>query len=643
MPSQHIGSVRRSSSRLTFHADAMQCIDASAAPIRYGYTNPCFTTPAGQHLCAQGSFGSVAGNCSGNQSNTSKCFDDALMGCKKEAGRCIPSANANAGHAEYQAYLSDALANSWSRNLGIDGFIVDTSFQIPCAPGTNPDYGARGGTEYIFYNTIIGNVRQTQPQVVLSGEDCASWDDAIEHNFQLPGTKASGKYQLAMQNAVAAKDLDTVESVVALSGADAATVICYMHSGLDGRQPGACPTLYYRDVGPTYAAADVATYRMWVALEAASGILSEHQGSPTAVFGERRGSWNVTMDPAIDSEEESPLWAFSRSRALNRLALRTKLKVAASSAEGTAGVPAPAPRAATATAAAAAAAAAALANYSMYPQANCYNEGHGGTVLPGAATNQTAASCTALCTAMDACDCATFQARPGEPSQHRHVGGCWLRAHCQPSKFERDNLTRCYDVYVKKTPPPSPPPSPPPPSRSGGAIAYLKHDALGPDGDAAVVVFNPGPAQTLTIDLSALPAALLAAKFVPRDIFTNATARLPLSANWSVPMAAESFAAYGFTLGVFAPRKGKFKHCTAADGYSKPSPASTTLQECFLACHRDTHCHNVFITTDVLPRWLEKPGPIGCTLLGTVLSSSTACVDGGAGTLVAALAERTRL
>ena len=111
------------------------------------------------------------------------------QGCKAGAGRCIPSANANAGHAEYATYLADALANSWSRNLGIDGFIVDTSFQIPCAPGTNKDYGAPGGTEHIFYNQIIGEVRKTQPQVVLSGEDCASWDDAIQHNFQLPGTK----------------------------------------------------------------------------------------------------------------------------------------------------------------------------------------------------------------------------------------------------------------------------------------------------------------------------------------------------------------------------------------------------------------------------------------------------------------------
>ena len=84
----------------------------------HGYRNPCFTDAAGRQRCAQGSFGSVAGNCSHNQSNTSQCFDDALMGCREGAGQCIPSVNANAGHPEYQAYLADALANSWSKNLG---------------------------------------------------------------------------------------------------------------------------------------------------------------------------------------------------------------------------------------------------------------------------------------------------------------------------------------------------------------------------------------------------------------------------------------------------------------------------------------------------------------------------------------------
>lgn len=198
-----------------------------------------------------------------------------------------------------------------------------------------------------------------------------------------------------------------------------------------------------------------------MALEASSGILSEHQGSPTAVFGTRQGSWNATMDPYLDDEHESPLWTFARSRALNRLALRTKLAIA---------VDAAAPAASTSTRAPPGLDP--VAGYIRIPEANCYNEGHGGTVLPGVGKNMTAASCAALCTASKACDCATYQARPGEPEQHIHQYSCWLRANCQPAKFERDTMTRCYDVYVKKS-------TPQPPHPAGGALAYLKHDALG--------------------------------------------------------------------------------------------------------------------------------------------------------------------
>ena len=85
-------------------------------------------------------------------------------------------------------------------------------------------------------------------------------------------------------------------------------------------------------------------------------------------------------------------------------------------------------------------------------------------------------------------------------------GVCWKRAQCDPEKFEKDAATVDFDTYFKNDQPPlPPPPPPPPPSHSHGALAYLKHDALGPRGDAAILVFNPGPAQKLTIDLSMLP------------------------------------------------------------------------------------------------------------------------------------------
>eukprot|EP01049_Picozoa_sp_SAG25_P001222 SAG25_NODE_50_length_18801_cov_117.737729_2_plen_829_part_00 len=584
----------------------------------WGYTNPCFKTKTGEFLCAQGSWGSVSGDCNRTgYPNTSACFDDKLMGCSKavmersDGRRCIPSLNANLAHGEYVDYLADALANSWSRNLGIDGYIVDTSIQVPCSPRINPRYGEPGGSEYVFYVDVIGRVRQTQPQVVLSGEDCSGWSDAITHNFQLPGTKASGPYVLAMQAAIQAKDLDTVEDVVARSGADAATLICYLHPGLDGKPSGACPTLYYRDTRAAYSAQNVSAYRLWIALVAASGILTEHQHSPHAVFGQQYGSWNVSADPYVNDGKESPLWAFARNRALNRLALRTKLRVTASSVR-LAGANRSDP----------------FASYTVYRDSNCYHAPHGGVELPRKGAwldNHTAASCAALCTADEHCDCVTYQARPGAASQRRSQYKCWPRGSCKPSKFERDNLTRCYDVYVKK---------------SSGAIAYLKHDALGPRGDAAIVVFNPGAAQSLTIDLSLLPASLLESKIVPRDLFTNATASTALAAKWVIEAGRESFSAFGFRgLGVFAPRKGKFQQCVASDGYSKQTPA-TTLQSCFLLCKRDMRCQNVFVEMKYLPQWLEKPGPVQCTLLGGVDSVKTACSKTGTGTLVKMLGAR---
>ena len=494
---------------------------------------------------------------------------------------------------------------------------------MPCSPGINPNYGEPGGSEYIFYNDIIGRVRETQPQVVLSGEDCSGWSDAISHNFQLPGTKSAGP-MLAMRAAVEAKNLDGLEDAVASSGTDAATVICYLHQGLDGKPSGACPTLYYRDTLAAYSPKNLSTYQLWVALEAASGILSEHQHSPTAVFGQGFGSWNVSADPYADDGKESPLWAFSRSRALNRLALRTKLKVSSASAQSESpnGLDP-------------------LAAYTEYTESNCYHAPHGGVELPRTGEwlkNQTVTSCAALCTADEKCDCVTFQARPGSAGQMKSMNQCWPRAACEPAKFEHDNLTRCYDVFVKNTAPA------PPPSVGGGALAYLKHDSLGPHGDAAIVIFNPGAAQSLTVGLSLLPPALLASKIVPIDLFTNASAGTPLAANWTVAMKAASFAAFGFRgLGVFAPRTGKYQACTASDGYSKASPAATTLQSCFLQCKQDMRCKNVFIDMKALPRWLEKPGPISCTLLGAVASTKSACPKTGSGTLVKMLGARPQL
>ena len=84
---------------------------------------------------------------------------------------------------------------------------------------------------------------------------------------------------------------------------------------------------------------------------------------------------------------------------------------------------------------------------------------------------------------------------------------------------------------------------------------------------------------------------------------------------------------------MFAPRKGKSGPCNS--GYSKLS-AAATLQACFLDCAHDPKCKNAFVEAKALPKWLEKPGPISCTLLGAVAAPKSACTSGN-GTLIAAL------
>ena len=54
------------------------------------------------------------------------------------------------------------------------------------------------------------------------------------------------------------------------NGADAATVLCYLNPAYDGKQPGGCPTMYFRDT--TAPLRDAKQHVLWVALEAGSGI-----------------------------------------------------------------------------------------------------------------------------------------------------------------------------------------------------------------------------------------------------------------------------------------------------------------------------------------------------------------------------------
>ena len=153
--------------------------------------------------------------------------------------------------------------------------------------------------------------------------------------------------------------------------------------------------MYFRDINALLPT--VEEHEMWIALEAASGILSQHDYDPNswctnkyngcAPYG-KGAWWNVTVDPfrTNATTTSSPLWSFVHYRSLNRLALRTKLNLTSSSSQG----------------------------------------------------SVTSTSTTSV---------------------------------------------------------------------GGGALAYLKHDALGPRGDAVVTIFNPGAAQDVTIDLSTLKSA----------------------------------------------------------------------------------------------------------------------------------------
>lgn len=533
----------------------------------YG-TNPCFTSGStGEHMCAQGSWGSTG------------------------QGSGVQSALSSFGSPTYAAYLADAMANTWTRNLGIDGYTIDCSANYDgCMLQTK-------NAQSDFYNGIVGKVRETQPHVVMSGEGYGSWNEVIGTNSQMGG-QGFEQYHTAMQNAVFDGDASDLESIVRSSGADAATAVCYLHPDLDGRQPGDCPTMYFRDATATIR--DLAQHQLWVALEAGSGIVSEHDFDPTSVCrtdgphpfngcgGGTGAWWNVTNDPSSDGNTESPLWAFTRYRALNRLALRTKLNITNRTLTSR-----NVPRASE--------------NYITYPKENCYN-GHGGVEIGTPAYGVDADGCMGLCDTDGECDCVTYEASSKT---------CWKRASCKPAQFEQDAATAPYTVYVKKNGPK------PPPKAAGGALAYLKHDSLGPHGDACVMIFNPGAAQTVVVDLSLLPPAITSAGIVPIDLLTNTSAPSPLSQSWAVEMGAGEARAYaGFSLGVYAPRKGKVSACKS--NYSRAVPAVTTLQNCFLTCSQDPQCANVLVHGQ-LPAYLEAPGPMSCTLLGSVSDPSAMC------------------
>lgn len=635
----------------------------------------------------------------------------------------IQSAMATWGSKEYADYMVDAMANSWTKNLAVDGYTVDCAANynshnsrlgLPSSSSSSNNLKGDcsagmqqcGGDAQGAWAKIVDRVRAQQPQLVLSGESFGSWAEVIHTSSQIGG-QGFADFHTATQRAVRSGDASTLEDVVSTTGADAATVLCYMNPAYDGKQPGACPTMYFRDSTASGLGWGVKEHEFWIALEAGSGIVPEHDFDPaSSCLGFGSGCetttgawWNVTNDPFETNAHNmsSPLWAFQKYRALNRVALRTKLGITSSSSPslslaaaaapegymahvgsncytGNGGVPIDVnplanaktlPQCATACdgnpqcdcfvwdamdaecyrrevcdptkfehdAASAGyttytKSAPVYSNYTEYPSSNAY-QGHGGKQIDSnPETGLTVAQCMMKCDADVLCDCVTFSlGTTAASSDGEAAGNCWKRAQCMPVLFDHSDSS--FATWVKKN---GPTPGPP---VAGGALAYLKHDSMGPHGDACLMLFNPGAAQTITVDLSSLPTALMGTK--PYDLLAYSSTGTQdfapaLAATWTVPMAKGEVRAFGgFSLGVWAPRAGKKASCKADDGYAKAA-TGTTLEACFLECASDVKCANVFLEyIDI--KWMETPPPAKCTLLGALADPSTACVA-GRGTLV---------
>ena len=87
----------------------------------------------------------------------------------------------------YADYMVDAMANSWTRNLGIDGYTVDCGARYGKGNcGSAGMLQCPGGDGQLGWARIVGRVRALQPQIVHSGENYESWDEVMRAAM-LPG------------------------------------------------------------------------------------------------------------------------------------------------------------------------------------------------------------------------------------------------------------------------------------------------------------------------------------------------------------------------------------------------------------------------------------------------------------------------
>ena len=106
------------------------------------------------------------------------------------------SALASFGSEEYADYLVDAMSNSWTKNLGIEGYCGDCSGNYVSTGGkTGKGSGCQAGMMQTgqpadplpYFSKIIDRVRERQPQVVISGEYYTSWEMLIRSHADVAG------------------------------------------------------------------------------------------------------------------------------------------------------------------------------------------------------------------------------------------------------------------------------------------------------------------------------------------------------------------------------------------------------------------------------------------------------------------------
>ena len=95
----------------------------------------------------------------------------------------IQSGLASFGSQTYADYMVDSMANSWTKNLAIDGYTEDCSANYPCMLQLpDPKAGSLPA-----WASIVGRVRTLQPQVVMSGEGYGTWTEMLQADANLGG------------------------------------------------------------------------------------------------------------------------------------------------------------------------------------------------------------------------------------------------------------------------------------------------------------------------------------------------------------------------------------------------------------------------------------------------------------------------